>query len=1196
MIQPGFMVLQSNRLENLRRVTVEWLRRYPLNPLENEVLLVQSNGISQWLKLALAADVDNADPMESGCGIAAAMEISLPGRFHWRAYRAVLGDLPETSPFDKPLLSWRLLRLLPSLLHDPEFAALKHFLNNDRGQRKQFQLAQRLADLLDQYQIYRADWLNDWANGVNRITRSKQSAGLPAEQSWQAALWRRLLEDIPAPLRHSGRAQVHQQFLDACQLLNNHNKPAALPRRVVVFGLSSLPAQTLEVLAAISHCTQVVLCVHNPCQHYWGDIVDPQQSLGLFKRPYRRQAARADFPALVADTTGTHMDDLFMRGNPLLAAWGKQGRDYIRLLDEHDERSIYEPLFQSAQLKIDVFDAPDEQHLLGQLQGDIFHLRSADEARQAATDAACVAELVLKPGINPSINPSISFHIAHSAQREVEILQDHLLQLFNQDADLRPRDVLVMVPDINQFAPAVQAVFGRLDYQDKRFIPFTLSDQGKRHQAPVLKALEMLLQLPSARLGVSELLDFLDIGAVQTAFGFSADDKPLLHRWIEQAGIRWGINAAHRASFGISALDNNSALEQNTWHFGLRRMLLGYAIGRGQHGAASQWQDIEAFDEVGGLSAALVGKLAHLLRQLEQSWTVMREPATVTQWTLRLSLLLSQYFVADEDEDLLLVSRVEKVLRDWRDACIEASFTDVLSIDVVREFILEQLDVQPLTQRFLAGSVNFATLMPMRAIPFKHICLLGMNDGDYPRQVPSVDFDLMRHDYRPGDRSRRDDDRYLFLEALLSARQSLYISWTGRSIRDNSERPPSVLVAQLRDYLQTTYNSALLNSMTREYPLQPFSSRYFDAASDLYTYAAEWAQTGQAPRAPQTQTQHTDTRQTVALNVRHIGLSDLEKLMRVPAEVFFEQSLGVIFASEDVTTEDHEVFAVDGLANWNIQQQLIKDAVAAIKSSANGIDIADLLLTLMGKQQRSGNLPITPFAESYATKTVQRLRKPLQIFSDLLCDYSEKQSLHIVLDSTDKQVALSDQVSDCWQQPGNPEQRIRCVLLNSQLWSGKDGKQAAVKWHYLARLWPGHLAAQLDGPITTHILGPETHEELAPLDTEEAQRQLRSLIDLWQHNLVSPLAASVKTSCAMLTTPEGKSGQTVARKLYDGVYKVNGEVQEHYALGRLWPDFEQLYRSNFVSDSEQLYGKLTEHWQSHRGKNAQNAADTGDQT
>lgn len=1196
MIQPGFIVLQSNKLENLRRVTVEWLRRYPLNPLENEILLVQSNGISQWLKLALAADVDNADPLDSGCGIAAAMDISLPGRFHWRAYRAVLGELPETSPFDKPLLSWRLLRLLPSLLHEPEFAALRNFLTDDRGQRKQFQLAQRLADLLDQYQIYRADWLNDWANGVNRITRSNQPADVPAEQAWQAALWRRLLQDIPVQARHSGRAQVHQQFLDACHALNNINRPAGLPRRVVVFGLSSLPAQTLEVLAAISHCTQVVMCVHNPCHHYWGDIVDPQQSLGLFKKPYRRQAARADFPVLKSDTDGTQLDELFVRGNPLLAAWGKQGRDYIRLLDEHDERSIYETLFQSAQLKIDVFDEPDEQHLLGQLQGDIFHLRSAEEARHAAANAGCASAVFASdPAItaDPAIScdTSISFHIAHSAQREVEILQDHLLQLFNQDAALRPRDVLVMVPDINQFAPAVQAVFGRLDYQDKRYIPFTISDQGKRHQAPVFKALEMLLQLPSARLGVSELLDFLDIGAVQKAFGFSAEDKPLLHRWIEQAGIRWGLNATHRTSFGMSALDNNSALEQNTWHFGLRRMLLGYAIGKGRQGAASQWQDIEAFDEVGGLSAALVGKLAHLLRQIEQTWTVMRKPATVTDWTLRLSLLLSQYFVADGDEDLLLVSRVEKMLRDWRDACTEASFTDELSIDVVREFVLEQLDVQPLTQRFLAGSVNFATLMPMRAIPFKHICLLGMNDGDYPRQVPSVDFDLMRHDYRPGDRSRRDDDRYLFLEALLSARKSLYISWTGRSIRDNSERAPSVLVAQLRDYLATTHNPALIKSLTRAYPLQPFSSRYFDAASEFYTYAAEWSQTEQTPRTPQTQTQ-----QTTALNVRHIGLSDLEKLMRVPAEVFFEQSLGVMFASEDVTAEDHEVFAVDGLANWSIQQQLIKDAVATIKGSPTDINIADLLLTLMGKQQRSGNLPITPFADSYATKTLQRLRKPLQNFCNLLGDYPEKQSLRVLLDSTDKQVSLSDQVSDGWQQPGKPEQRIRCVLLNSQLWDGKDGKQTSVKWHYLARLWPGHLAAQLHGPVTTHILGPDTDEELAPLDPQEAEQQLRSLIDLWQQNLVSPLAASVKTSCAKLTTPDDKSPQTVARKLYSGVYNNTGEVQKHYALARLWPDIEDLYRGGFDDHSDKLYGNLTAHWLRHRDKNSATAADTGNQT
>lgn len=1164
MIQPGFMVLQSNRLENLRQVTVEWLRRYPLQPLDNEILLVQSNGISQWLKLALAADINTPDPMDSGCGIAASMDISLPGRFHWRAYRAVLGDLPETSPFDKPLLSWRLLRLLPSLLDDPEFAALKHFLADDKGQRKQFQLAQRLADLLDQYQIYRADWLNDWAVGVNKITRHNKAESLPAEQSWQAALWRRLLQDIPELARYSGRAQVHQQFLDACQNLNAHNRPVGLPRRVVVFGLSSLPGQTLEVLAAIARCTQVVLCVHNPCMHYWGDIVDPQQSLGLFKKPYKRQAARSDFPTLSADVSNASLDDLFVRGNPLLAAWGKQGRDYIRLLDQHDERSAYEALFQSQQIKIDLFEEPDSSRLLGQLQGDIFYLRSRDEAQQLARESGATADT------------SISFHLAHSAQREVEILQDHLLALFNQDTGLRPRDVLVMVPDINQFAPAVQAVFGRINRDDKRFIPFTISDQGKRHQAPVLIALGMLLQLPSSRLGVSELLDFLDVPAVQKAFDISAQDKPLLHRWIEQAGIRWGMNAQHRESLGMSVHVNPEALEQNTWHFGLRRMLLGYSIGRGDDN--KQWQDIEAFDEVGGLSAALVGKLAHLLRLLEQTWALLREPASVTNWTLRLSKLLSQYFVAADDYDMLLITRIEKMLRDWRDACHEADFNDGLNIDVVREFVLEQLDVQPLTQRFLAGSVNFATLMPMRAIPFKHICLLGMNDGDYPRQVPTVDFDLMRHDYRPGDRSRRDDDRYLFLEALLSARESLYISWSGRSIRDNSERPPSVLVAQLRDYLADTRGKKLLADMTHDYPLQPFSRRYFDADSALFTYADEWSPTVMpaviectpAPAPIKTQTESYD-----------ISLNDLEKLLRVPADVFFEHSLGVNFSVEEVTTQDHEPFSVDALTRWKIQQQLITEAVSRLPESQS---VDSLLQELLNKQLRSGSLPVPPFADLYTQQSIQGLSRPLQRYHELLTAHTDNLRFPLALSSDDQYVKLNDHINDIWQQPGKPEHSIRCVLVGSQLWAGKDGSSAKIKWHYLARLWPAHLAAQLHGPVTTYILGPDTQETLAPLNRTEARSVLVALINLWQKNLRAPLAASVKTSCALLTTPDDKSPEAVAQDTYHGAYMSQGEVQDHYSLYRLWPEFNALYNSGLTDDSYDLYGALTEHWLRHRKK------------
>lgn len=1173
MIQPGFMVLQSNRLENLRRVTVEWMRRNPLQPLENEVLLVQSNGIAQWLKLALAADASPDDQLlDAGCGIAAALDIELPGRFHWRAYRAVLGDLPETSPFDKPLLSWRLLRLLPQLLQEPAFAALQHFLADDHRQRKQFQLAQRLADLLDQYQIYRADWLNDWAAGIDQISRGQQSVPLPAEQRWQAALWRRLLQDIPEQARSSGRAQIHQQFLSACLQLSADTRPAGLPRRVVVFGLSSLPGQTLDVLAAIARCTQVLLCVHNPCMHYWGDIVDSRQSLQLFSQPYRRQAARADMPKLDGAASDADLDALFLRGNPLLAAWGKQGRDYIRLLDAHDERSAYEPLFQSQQLSVDLFEEPEPLHQLARLQGDIFHLRSVQESQEA--DEADREE---------SADQSISFHIAHGVQREVEILQDHLLALFNADPTLRPRDVLVMVPDINRFAPSIQAVFGRLPREDSRYLPFTISDQGKRHQAPVYLALSLLLQLPSARVGVSELLDFLDVAAVQRAFDISVADKPLLHRWIEQAGIRWGFHGQHRQSLGMPATSSEAALEQNTWHFGLRRMLLGYAMGRD-----GQWQDIEAYDEIGGLSAALVGKLAHLLRQLEQAWTSFHQPATVPEWTQRLNWLLKQFFVATDDKDMLLLSRLEASLRDWQQACEQAQFNDTLSIEVVRSFLLDELDVQSLTQRFLAGSVNFATLMPMRAIPFRHICLLGMNDGDYPRQVSSVDFDLMRQDYRPGDRSRREDDRYLFLEALLSARESLYISWTGRSIHDNSERPPSVLLGQLRDYLADTRGAQYLASITHEYPLQPFSVRYFSPDSTLFTYAHEWSPDPAAVRAGPDVSLNTaaSTAANTAPNrqaaAQEISLADLASLLRAPADVYFEHSLGVNFGSEQLTAEDHEVFALDGLLRWKIQQQLMKAGTGHIQLAQQTLDIDELLHTLMRRQQQSGQLPIPPFAERYVRDSVQGLGRPLQLYQSLLRSHQPTPSCLVTLSSSDGQITLNDQIDDIREQ----DSRIRCVLLNSQLWAGKagasDGAKARIKWHYLARLWPQHLAAQLSGPVVTHIIGPDTREVLAALPRAEARAELQKLLDLWRDNLRSPLAACVKTSCAWLHTQESVASLDSARTVYEGSFMSEGEMSGNYALLRLWPDFDSLCAAGFSEHSTQLYAGLVTHWSRHR--------------
>jgi exodeoxyribonuclease V gamma subunit len=329
-LAPGFMVVHGNHPESLCELMVAWMRAHPLAPLEDEVVLVQSNGIAQWLKLALAADHAH--------GIAAALQTQLPAQALWDMYRAVLGrdQVPPQSPFDKSQLVWRLMRLLPGLLAQPEFQPLQRFLENDRDGRKRHQLAIRLADLLDQYQVYRADWLAAWADErrtAQLLRADGQAVELPAAMRWQPLLWRALLADVQAdePGDPASRAHVHQAFLAAVRDWQGP-RPTGLPRRISVFGISSLPQQTLEVLAAVARWSQVLLCVHNPCQHDWSYIVPEGYVM-------RRQLRRADFAGPVDE------DSLHLQTHPLLAAWGRQGRDFLRLLDEHDEREGYAPRF-----------------------------------------------------------------------------------------------------------------------------------------------------------------------------------------------------------------------------------------------------------------------------------------------------------------------------------------------------------------------------------------------------------------------------------------------------------------------------------------------------------------------------------------------------------------------------------------------------------------------------------------------------------------------------------------------------------------------------------------------------------------------------------------------------------------------------------------------------------------------------------
>ncbi|WP_275285870.1 exodeoxyribonuclease V subunit gamma [Halomonas elongata] len=1159
-LTPGFMVIHGNRLEELRDLAVTWMRHHPLGPLEDEVILVQSNGISQWLKLALAADPP------AGAGIAAAMDVTLPARYLWQAYRAVLGSdaVPPASPLDKPRLIWRLMRLLPELLDDEIFAPLARFLADDDDLRKRHQLAERLADLFDQYQVYRADWLSAWAEGRDELIDARgQAKPLAEDQRWQPALWRRLRDDIGEDGLATSRAWVHTRFLEACRELtpeslqrgSGKSRPSGLPRRVVVFGISSLPRQTLEALAAVSKVSQVLLCVHNPCRHYWADIIEHKD---LLRAARRRQRQRPGMPLELDDT------QLHLHAQPLLAAWGKQGRDYLRLLDEFDDQDAYRALFDAESMRIDLFDSPLEQAeapgLLQQLQDDILELRPPQETREAW------------PAVDPARDPSLRFHVAHSALREVEILHDQLLAAFDADPTLRPRDVLVMVPDIDTYAAAVQAVFGRLPPDDPRHIPFTLSDQTSRHRQPLLVALEALLHLPESRLTVSDLLDLLEVPALRGRFGLDAEALPVLRRWIEGAGIRWGLDAEQRAR-----LDLPGGLTANTWAFGLRRLLLGYAVGDTAEGP---WHDIEPYGDIGGLEAALAGPLMDLLDVLEAQWRALSEPADVPTWCRRLRGLLAECFAAEDEADLATLNRLGELLEDWQETTEDAGLTEALPLSVVREHWLGQLDEANLSQRFLAGAVNVATLMPMRAIPFRHVCLLGMNDGDYPRTQRPLDIDLMGHDYRPGDRSRREDDRYLFLEALLSARDCLMISWVGRSIHDNATQPPSVLLGQLRDHLAAGWRlagyeddagQALVDALTTAHPLQPFSREYFETDSPLFTYAHEWRAVH--ANLPTAQGVADGELPPMALD-NALPLARLSGFLKDPVKAFFTTRLGVYLEREALESPDHEPFALDGLDLWQLQQALIEAGRRAVDE---GESPTPAVHDTLERLEREGRLAMGGFAELMREHLVEPLDKVLGDYAELLeawpHAWETSAAVSLELATNDEPLYIEDWLDGLRENEAG--ERCRLVLMTSSLIN--KGKY---HWKHWLAPWVAHLAGQLAlGPMTTELISRAGGGTLAPLDADTARAHLEAIAKAWRAGMTAPLPLARDTAFAW--HKEGGGEHALARvfggdekkaeeadlkawkaavQVFEGNDYTPGERDRDPYLARQWRDLESLVR------------------------------------
>jgi exodeoxyribonuclease V gamma subunit len=1097
---PGFMVLHGNRLEDLRDLLTQFLKSQPLPPLQAETILVQSNGMKHWLEIALADD--------NALGICAATRLELPGSYLWQVYRQVLGaaEVPLHMPFDKSRLLWRLMRLLPTLAaSQPVYAPLQHYLRSGAeagapaadglvapvaAGRRLYQLAQQIADVFDAYQSYRADWLIDWAGGQNLLRgHDGQPAPLDASQAWQAQLWRDLRADVGEALADASRASVHARFMAALQgqlpaWKGAGLRPPGVPSRIVVFGISSLSMQTVEALALLGQFSQVLLLVQNPCQYFWGDIVEGHSLLRqqLQQRQHPKPGAAARATALACEPpAATH---------PLLASWGKQGRDYLHLLDGFDQVEAYRGQVSRVDAFVDPAALTQSPSQLAQLQSAILNLEPLPEV-----------PVPLAPH-----DHSITLVSTHSMQREVEVLHDMLRGWFDADSALQPRDVMVMVPDMEAFAPHIHAVFGRHARGQARHIPYAVADTTER-QTPMVQALERLLNLPSSRISLVDWLGLFEVAAVRKRFGLDEADIAQLHTWLAMAGVRWGLDAAHRQSWGIDA--GVADRDQNTWAFGLRRLLLGYAVGSGDAWGATLPQAA-----IRSLDTAVVSKMLTWVEAITWSLDALRADQTVAVWCAVLAQIVERFFEASDDAEERQIQRLLEPLEVWQQACDEAALTTPLALEVVREHWLSQLESDGLQQRFFGGGVQFGTLMPMRSIPFAAICLLGLNDGDYPRQTAPRDFDLMAHSWRAGDRSRREDDRYLFLEAILSARERLYISWQGHRATDNGVQPPSVLVAQLMDYLHSGWSP---KRQAQQQPLQAYSEAYFLQGSPYQTYGDEWARlhgSAMACTSPMASAGAIPVPPTLSAD-------DLRQLLRQPVEVFFRARLGIRFDAPQEAQNELEPFALNHLERYHIGQSLLKAPDSAQALSA-------LRLT--------GQLPLAAFGERQAANMARELDVVVERRTPWRDQYPvECPALAIAL--TVSGVSVIGTLHGLWraQDGATPADEgpsagsgaaaatslaaVPLLQLGQRLGAVLEGRGHAqtARGHIVASLWVNHLLACASGLRLTSVqLGLDGQVVLAALPQHEAMALLESLVQAYRQAWLRPLPVACKTAWAFL--------------------------------------------------------------------------------
>ena len=1084
-------------------------------------------------------------------GVWANGDFPFPRKIIQRALTSLNGQARiEEAPFESRTLLWSIAALLPSLVDRREFRELQAYLQNDSTQSKLLQLSAKIARVFDDYVVYRPDLLLSWEAGKG--------------SGFQPFLWRRLVE-------HHGPTHLASQARDFVDCLQRGDRLRAFPTRISVFGISSLPPLYLSIFDAIASQVDVHLFLLNPSREYWAETRS------------RRELLRKMSSSGGSDVHESWEDLDLLEGHPLLSSLGRVGREFQFLFE--DQVIYQEPLG-------DLFEDPGDTSLLSCLQSDILHLRSFREG----------ADLATRHCIN-STDLSVRVHSCHSPMREVEVLHDQLRELFENCPHLVPQDVLVMTPSIETYLPFIQAVFSRGGASHDRTvkIPFRIADRRLRKSNQVFDALVRILRVVQGRMTATAVLDLLHVDVIRERFSILQVELERIEKWVAESQIRWGLDAQQRVDAG----QPNSS--QQTWDFGLRRIILGYAMnGGGRRGYGGTMP----YDEVEGSDAHLLGPFFEFFDVIARNAGDVKRPRSMAEWTQWLNELLSE-MITDDPATVAELQSLQEAIDTLSQRSTVAGFDYLVGVgDIMRQLEVEW-DIASPGPAFLSGGVTFCEMVPMRTIPAAVICLLGMNGEDFPRRQRPVSFDLIAQKGRLGDRRVRDDDRYLFLEILLSARERLIISYVGQSSRDNSELIPSVVVSELLDHIEDAFvandeedipdpvkcapvsaageglQGDLFESVAGfrpvekagapppiliQHPLQGFSPRYFDgSAPELFSYSTvncegALSRRGESKRPPPFFSALLPRGDREEL----LELSEVINFFRHPVRYFLRNRLSLFLDERESQLDDEENLGESYLDQWGIGDKILTRV-----RSGQSYDAA------FAQMAASGSLP----PGELGRMSFDRARAVVEQLVELALPHGSSESrfhdLRLAVGESNL-VGRIDELND----------RSRVVLQFSRV----GGKSEMSVW--LNHLVMNAAASALELPCETILIGRANKGSGAASirfrAAPEALDILHGLLEVFREGIDRPVPFFIESGREFVECLEKRrsvdQALESARKIYRRDQPYSGEALDPYidqifsALdpfdpGQRWFDDRPL-ATEFQSVSRRIFEPLLRHRES----------------